>query len=597
LKLIVTEKERMAQNIARALGNYSRRLFRPDGGTRREGRRASGVYVYDIAGEYAILPLSGHIMGYVTSKEIDRWSHASVDSILSDPKSLLKIVLRRSYSMALRALAREASEIIIATDSDEEGENIGLEVLEIIGEAGATMRSKRVSRLWLTTTMPEDIRSSFSRLRSFNFNLAKSVEARRKVDAIVGFSGTRELTLSLKKSVASGRGVLSFGRVQTSTLWLVVEREREILSFVPRPFWEIKAKVKDTTFLHASCPFFDKAEAFRIYERVKDAKEFFCDLVEEKESEVNPPKPLNTSEMLKVGSSLLHLSPSKVMSLAEDLYLSSLITYPRVDNRTYSSSFNHEANLEKLSRTTSFGEYAKELISKKLTSPSRGRFSEDHEPITPINGMKEDQKRNPLEYRLYELILRHYLSIFGPKARFLERKVKGTINGEVFKADGRTLIDKGFYAIYYFPAKEKSIDSFSIGSKHPVKELSILEGKTEPPPRYTQSGLLSKMEQVGIGTKSTRPGMIETLKSRNYIRIERAGGGSSFIRPTERGMKLIEIIERPWGRYISPEFTARVEEEMEKIAQGRRDWEELVSSERKTFAEAISAIRKIRSAR
>lgn len=572
MKLVVTEKQRMGQLIATALGSYRQR---PLGGSGR-----NRIVSYEVL-DYVIVPLSGHVMNYVTPKELERWSHSSVDSILNDPKSLVKVLHGRGYSQALRSLALSASEVIIATDSDDEGENIGLEVLEILRGI-----SKPVRRLWLTTTVASDVRESFSRLKEFNYNLARSVEARRKLDAIVGFSGTRELTLALKYKV--GKGVLSFGRVQTSTLWLVVEREREILNFVPKPYWEITARIKNTTFVHMSSPFFDRTKAQETFARIKDAKQFLCTSVKEEVSLVQPPKPLNTSEMLKIGSSFLHVAPSKVLHLAEDLYLSSIITYPRVDNQTYSGSFNQKGNLQKLSSgNNKFKDYAAELLSKNLTSPTRGRFSEDHEPITPIASISEYPK-NPLAYRLYELILRHYLSIFGPPAKFLDTTVEGSINiSDQFRAEARRLLDRGFYTVYYYPPKERvMMDGFLANTKYLVEEVNITEKKTEPPPRYSNSSLLGEMEKQGIGTKSTRPSMIETLKQREYVKVSK-----NTIHPTEKGMKLINFIEMPWGNYISPEFTSRVEVEMEKVARGEKDWEELVSSERKTFANAIATFR------
>lgn len=577
MKLVVTEKQRMGQLIASALGQYKARQV---GGA--VGRRK--ITSYEVL-DYIILPLNGHIMNYVTPKELERWTYSSIDSILNDPRSLVKVLYARGYSQALRNLALGASELIVATDSDDEGENIGLEVLEILRGI-----EKPIRRLWLNTTVPSDIRESFSHLRQFNYNLAQSVEARRKVDAIIGFGATREITLSLKYKV--GKGVLSFGRVQTTTLLLVVEREREIANFVPKPFWEIIAKVKNTSFVHRYSPFFDKNKAFETFEKLKSAKKFACTSVTVESNLVQPPKPMNTQEMLRVGSSFLHLSPSKVLRLAEELYLSSIITYPRVDNQTYSQSFNHRMNLQKLSLGNNFKDYASILLQNNLITATRGKFTEDHEPITPIASITQYPK-DPLAFCLYELILRHYLSIFGPPAKFVCTVVDASIHGEPFRAGGRKIVDKGFYSVYYFPPKEKvMIDTFKPNTTYLVESVDITEKKTEPPLRYSNSTLLAEMEKSGIGTKSTRPTMIETLRGREYVRINR-----NVILPTERGMKLIEYIEKPWGNYISPKFTSRVEEEMEKVARGEKNWEELVSSERKTFAEALATFRKSRTAR
>lgn len=563
----------MGQLIASALGQYKQRSL---GTVGRRGR----IISYEV-GDYVIVPLSGHVMNYVTPKSLERWTHDSVDSILSDPNSIVKVVRGKGYSQALRGFAQSASEVVIATDSDDEGENIGLEIIELLKGISTPVR-----RLWLTTTVPSDILESFQHLRYFRYNLAFSVEARRKLDAIVGFSGSRELTLALKYKV--GSGVLSFGRVQTSTLWLVVGREREINNFVPKPYWEIKARVKNTVFLHTASPFFDKEKAQEIFDKVRNHKQFVCSDVKDEQSFVQPPKPLNTSEMLKVGSSFLHISPVKVLALAEDLYLSSKITYPRVDNQTYSESFNHRANLQKMSSGNKFKDYAAKLLSKNLTIPTRGRFSEDHEPITPIASISEYPK-NPPAYRLYEVILRHYLSTFGPPAKFLDTTIKGTISEEPFRAEGKRLLERGFYEVYYYTPKEKAItDSFRENTKYLVEEVNIIEGKTEPPPRYSNSTLLAQMEKEGIGTKSTRPMMIQTLRERQYVRVNK-----NIIFPSERGMKFISSIEAPWGNYISPKFTSRVEEEMEKVSRGEKDWKELVNAERKTFASAIAIFRQL----
>ena len=562
----------MGQLIASALGQYRQK-------TLGAGGRRNRVVSYEV-GDYVIVPLSGHLMNYITPNSLERWTHASVDSILNDQSSVIKVLYARGYSQALRSLAQGSSEVIIATDSDDEGENIGLEVLEMLKGIKTPVR-----RLWLTTTVASDIRESFLSLRQFNYDLAFSVEARRNLDAIVGFSGTRELTLSLKYKVG-GKGVLSFGRVQTSTLWLVVKREREITDFVPKPYSEIIAKVKDTTFMHTGSPFFDKEKAFEIFDRIKNYKQFLCTDVKDEVNLVQPPKPLNTTEMLKIGSSFLHISPAKVLSLAEDLYLSSKITYPRVDNQTYKQSFNHSKNLLKLSSGNKFKDHAAKLLSNNLTVPTRGRYLEDHEPITPIASITEYPK-NPLAYRLYELILRHYLSIFGPPAKFLDSKIDGTINEEPFRAESRKLLEPGFYEVYYYPPKEKKIaDTFQPKTKYLVEGVDIPEKKTEPPPRYSNSTLLAEMEREGIGTKSTRPMMIQTLKDREYIKINR-----NIVSPSEKGIKFIGCIEEPWQNYISPEFTSRVEREMEKVSKGEKNWQELVNSERKNFADAIVTFR------
>ncbi len=551
----------MALNIAKALGNYNR-------------IRKGFVNLYKLD-DAVILPLKGHIMNYVTRKDLTYWNYYSVDKILEDPFSIIKVMSAKGYYSVIRGLAESCSEIIIATDPDEEGENIGLEIIEVLKGI-----ERPLKRLWLTTTIPSDIRKAFSDLREFNRNLALSVEARRKIDSITGFAGTRELTLRLRKE----KDVISFGRVQTSTLYMIVLREREIKSFVPKSYWEIAADIEGNVFYHASNPFFDSNRAFETFNRVEDAKTFYCSEVNPRDEIIHPPRPLNTAEMLKAASSMLHISPSRIMSLAEKLYLYGRITYPRVDNQTYTKSFNHKSNLERLVKTR-LGDYAQMLIQMGLLNPTKGRYSEDHQPITPIAAVSE--MNDPSALRLYELILRHYLSLFGPDAVVKITDVEGKIENEVFRAEGREVKERGFYKIFYHQPKENKFTvDFRPGNRYAVNNVSITEKKTLPPPRYSYQSLLSDMEKKGIGTKSTRPQMIDMLKKRRYIDVKQ-----SIIYPTERGMMLIEYIEDKWSEYISPEFTARVEERMKKIAEGKEDWLQLVESERKSFSEAMKRIR------
>ncbi|MEM3637264.1 MAG: type IA DNA topoisomerase [Conexivisphaerales archaeon] len=561
MKLVITEKERMALNIAKALGKYS---------LKRYGR----INLYSV-NDALILPLKGHIMNYVTRKDLTYWNYSSVDRILSDPYSIVKVMSARGYYSAIRKLAEESDTIIIATDPDEEGENIGLEVLEIVKEL-----KKPVRRLWLTSTQSSDILSAFSKLRDFNRNLALSVEARRKVDSITGFAGTRELTLRMR----ADKDVYSFGRVQTATLWLIVTREREIESFVPKPYWEIKADVEGNVFSHLDNPFLDKSSAVKVFERIKDEKLFKCSDVQKERELVYPPKPLNTAEMLKAATSLLRISPSRVMSLAEKLYLYGRITYPRVDNQTYANTYNHKATLERL-KAGRLGGYASFLLERGLLKPTRGRFSEDHQPITPVAPLSE--MNDPMALRLYEIILRHYLSVFGPPAETLNTRVEGYIGQEKFFAEAKELTQRGFYNVFYYQPKEKKFTTeFVRGSSYRVESLSMEEKKTQPPPRFTFQSLLAEMEKQGIGTKSTRPQMIDMLRKRGYVALS-----NYLIHPTQKGKELIAKIEDRWKDYISPSFTARVEEEMQKIAEGKKDWLELVESERRAFAEALKKLR------
>jgi DNA topoisomerase-1 len=568
VKLIVTEKYKQALNIAKALGKY--KIINK--------RYLNKNIKIIISPNYIILPLLGHITEYDTIYNLKDWSFYSVLEILRNKNSIVKIIKEKSYEEAIKDWAKKADEIIIATDSDEEGENIGLEVIEILKNNNI---QKRIKRLWLTTTLPTDILNSLKNLREFRMPVALSVEARRKIDALTGFSGTRELTLRLSNE--KYKDIFSFGRVQTATLWLIVQREREILNFKPEKYWKIKLNVLNTNFIYQENQIFNKQKAFEIYNKIKNSKYIKILEVKEERQKLNPPTPLNTNKMLEVASRILNISPSKVMDLAEELYLEGIITYPRVDNQKYSENFNHEENLKRLINSN-FSNYIQKLINNKFFYPTKGKYVEDHEPITPIKGIKN--YKNELGYKLYEIILRHYLSILSPPAIILKIKIIGEVEGEKFIAEGEKILSKGFLEIFYSKYEEKYIDDFKINNFYKINKIKLEEKQTRPPNRYTESSLIAKMEEVNIGTKSTRPYIIEILKERDYINKK-----GRTLYPTEKGNKLIEILEKVWGNYITPEFTSKVEEKMEKIAKGEIFWEDVVEEERKQFLEAILKLR------
>jgi len=580
MKLIITEKFKQALNIAKAIEKYYSIKFNV--------KVKNNVKVF-VSNSFTIIPLSGHITEYDTIGELSKyWTFSSVIEILKNENALIKKIKDFAYVQTILYYAKSCNEIIIATDSDEEGENIGLEVLEILRNNNIV---KPVKRLWLTTTLQSDIIEALKNLRNFNENLALSVEARRKIDAIIGFAGTRELTLRFSKNIFED--IFSFGRVQTATLWLIVKREREISQFVPKKYWVIKAKVMNTTFFYVknsidsreeAKKIYSKEEAERIYNKIKNSKEFICTKVIERKEIEKPPSPLNTNMMLEISSKYLGFSPVKTLELAEKLYLDGIITYPRVENQTYTEKFNHKLNLMELKKSK-FDYYVDFLINNNLFYPTKGKFAEDHEPITPIKGIKNYEDKNA--YKLYELILKHYLTILSPNSIFLIKNVEGLINGFLFFAEGKKIIEEGFYKIYYKKPKIKKIDEFKENKKYKVLKVYIEEKETKPPKRYTVSDLLTEMEKVNIGTKSTRAQILETLKERHYIEIK-----NKTIYPTEKGKKIIETLENIWKDYITPSLTSKVQEEMNKIAKGEINWKDFVNKESEEFYKQILNLRK-----
>lgn len=576
--LVVTEKPKMARALALALGRFR---------TERKGRLQ--LYSLEREGDVIrILSLSGHIMQVETAEPYRKWDKVDPLDIVAKEDALVKVLTRPDIASRLAEEARLADRLIIATDPDEEGENIGFEAVEL------ALREKPnlpVDRLWLPSMRPSDIRARWGELQRLRPQLAQSVEARMYLDAMIGFSATRELTL-LNRRGFSPR-VLSVGRCQTAVLYLIYEREKEIQAFRPTPYWRLLARLarqgRELTAEHVDSPFYDRAKASEAYGRCEGAREALVESAQFQEKLLPPPTPLNTSALLQLATREMRLPAAQVMQHAEELYLQGYITYPRTDTDRY-VAFKHEANLRALAKGALHAKYAEGLLEAGLTKPRQGkRYEGDHEPITPIKPLAEPTElRGPL-LRLYELVLRRYLALFGPAAKVMEGEALLRIGGERFRAKGLRVLEEGFLAIYPYARPEEQELPPAQGTSLEVRAVELVEEQTKPPPRYTEAALLRLMERLGIGTKSTRAGHIDTLVKRGYV-VRRG----TLLLPTKLGYRLAEELHRLWPEFLNPSFSSELEKRLQAIARGERGWREVVEEGRALFGGMMARLRQER---
>jgi DNA topoisomerase-1 len=576
--LVVTEKPKMARALATALGRY-------------RVERSGGLSVYSVqreGDEVRILPLSGHIMQVETAEPFRRWDSVDPLDIVSKDEALIKVITRPDLASRLREEAKRADRLIVATDPDEEGENIGFEAVQLALEERPGLR---VDRLWLPSMRSSDIRARWGELTKLRPELAESVEARMYLDAMIGFSATRELTLLNRKGFSPR--LLSVGRCQTAVLYLIYEREREIEAFKPTPYWRLLARLVHgeaaLTAEHVSSPFFAREEAMKAHERARGHPWALITSAVFEERELLPPTPLNTSALLQLATREMRQPAARVMQLAEELYLQGYITYPRTDTDRY-VAFNHASNLDALAAGALHGAYARALLERGLTKPREGRrYEGDHEPITPIRALKgEAELQGPL-LQLYDLILRRYLALFGPPAKLNQGEALLQIGGETFRARGLRVLDEGFLAIYPFGRPEEQELPPPQGSQVEVKAVELLEEQTKPPPRYTEAALLKVMERMGIGTKSTRALHIETVVRRGYALRK-----GPLLLPTKLGYRLAHELHRLWPEFVRPSFSGELEKRLQAIARGQRAWKEVVSEGRGLFKEMMIKLRQER---
>ncbi len=537
--LIIAEKDKTARRIAQILFRDFKRLNR------------YGVnYYFSPSNRAYILGLKGHIVEVDFPPEYNDWRRTPLKSLLR--AKFVWRVKEKNIAKLLVELAKEVERVTIATDYDREGELIGVEALKIIRKVNPNVK---VDRVRFSAITPADIRRAFENPVEIDYNLAKSAEVRQKIDLIWGAVLTRLLSLSAGKV---GKDFLSAGRVQSPTLRLIVEREKQIREFKSKKFWEIYVKVGGIE-AKLDKRFESKEEVQKVLASIGDFAK--VTKFEKKVVEENKPIPFNTTEFLKEASRFM--SPDKAMRIAEELYMSGYISYPRTDNTVYPPTLNLRRLVE-MFVGTEFDREAKIVLAGDIV-PSKGRReTKDHPPIHPTAvASKEELSKD--EWIIYELVVRRFLASLAPKAVWEIRRVELSVDGLMFRASGKRLIERGWRSIYtYVQAEENVIPEFKIGEVIKIEAKRIAEKKTKPPQRYTTGRLIKLMEKLGLGTKSTRHEIIKKLYSRRYVY-------GNPLKPTNTAFAVIEALKRNAELITLPDMTAKLEEDMDSIAEGKLD--------------------------
>lgn len=619
MKLIVTEKDSAARKIAEILGG---RVTVKEHG---RGRQKVKSYHFDHDGHDAVaIGLRGHVMETVFPNTYKRWSLKYLHDMIEEPGLAWVVDGAAAGTLAaLRSAAKGATELVIATDYDREGELIGHEALEILrGDAlkrnpgdrpekkkraaGAATRGKaqvpdpgdgearvkamlpaavvdRHVRVRYSALTAEEVKAAFAKPSTVDFNLAEAAHSRQDIDLIWGAVLTRFMSLA---SYRYGSEYLSVGRVQSPTLRLVVDRERERRAFVPVPYWEIKA-----TLEHDGEPFevahakgrFDTLEAMEeAYGRARvESAEVTAYKAEPRKE--NPPAPFNTTALMSAASGA-GLTPARAMRAAESLYLDGLISYPRTDNTVYPPSLDLRGSLHELAGWRPVAAVATRLAGQDKLTPTRGRKrTTDHPPIYPVGVPRRELSGD--QAKVYELVARRFLATLLPPAVIERQRVDISLGPEPFLAYGARIASLGYLEVYeqYAARRDRPLPALQPGDVLKVLDLRSEAKETQPPGRYGQGKLLEKMEELGLGTKATRADIIQHLYDRNYVR-------DNPVEPTELGMALIAAFDAAMAEapvdISSSAMTARLEEEMDRISEGELRRDEVVKDSQKMLEQA-----------
>ncbi|MFH1663692.1 MAG: DNA topoisomerase I [archaeon] len=559
MKLIISEKSIAGKRIAEILGK---------GKTKTLFEKKAQLFEFDFSGEKAfVIPLRGHIEDVDFPKKFNNWTGTDLRKLVNT--EIEYIPSEKAITSLLEGKAKEFSEVIIATDADREGESIGVEALDYLKKGNPKIKIKRA--LFSAITQ-KDIDDSFSSLIEVDFALADSANARREIDLIWGAVLTRFISIV---SGRMGKSFLSVGRVQSPVLYLIVKREKERNAFKPEKYWEIKALLEKDKMLFEAVPkkgrFLDKKEAEKIINRKpKTAKVL---RVEKKHRIISKPIPFNTTSFLRAATSI-GFSAGQAMNIAETLYQTGFISYPRTDNTKYPASLDLKKLVIETGKTKEFSVLSKKLLGQENLTASFGKESKDHPPVHPVSSA-EKGKLGERSFKIYELIVRRFYATLAEEAETENLAVEFDLAEELFVSNGQRILKLGWKEFYpYSTIKEILLPSLNKGDKAEVKKLDLLAKTTQPPPRYSQGALLKLMEDLNLGTKSTRHNIIQKLFARKYIL------GAKAIEPTNLAFAVTDVLEKYSSKVIEPEMTSDLEKEMDLISVKNKSKEEVVAHSR-----------------
>ena len=498
---------------------------------------------------------------------------------------------------SLKKDAKNSRNIYLATDPDREGEAIAWHLAYILG-----LDPKTVYRVTFNEITKNAVKNGIANPRTIDLNLTDAQQARRVMDRIVGY----KISPVLWKKVQKG---LSAGRVQSVAVRLIVEREEEIENFVPEEYWNITLIASDfATKTKFECKFIgkngkkvelhNKEEVDSVLNALKDAK-YIVKEVKKGEKKRNPAPPFTTSTLQQEASRKLNFAIKKTMSLAQGLYegvrlpehgLTGLITYMRTD----STRISEEARAVAKEVITS--KYGNEFYENRYYK-TKSEAQDAHEAIRPAHvELSPEEVKSSLtldQYKLYKLIYNRFIASQMSAAVYDTLTVNIDGNEYNFRANGQTLKFNGFMAVYVEGEDEIQSEEFTKIPKLEVNEevkkedLKAKQSFTEPPPRYTEASLVKTLEEKGIGRPSTYAPTITTILARGYIeKIQKQ------LVPTELGRIVNKLLIENFSDVVNVEFTAKIEEEFDKIAEGEKPWKEVIRNFYGPFEENLERVEK-----
>jgi len=575
--LVICEKPDAARRVSDALSG---------GESRSEQVEGTTVFRFDRKGEeFVVCAAQGHLYG-VSDPARERTVYPvfdvewySSDLVDEDSASAAKRIL------AIRKLAPGASKFVNACDFDVEGETIGYNLLRY----ACGGKEKSAVRATFSTLTKEDLMRAFDGLKpQAGQGLGRAGRARHAIDFVWGVNLSRALSQSALGSGHRYR-TISVGRVQGPTLGFLAEREREIRTFVPIPYWKVSGTFEREGMRLTAGYAEDRVETRQSAEKIRGeclGREAVAAAVRRNTVQVGPPVPFNIGDLQKEAYRAFGYTPSRTLQIAERLYLKALISYPRTGSQRLPPSINYRGIIQGLGRIPEYSAHAAELL-KEEPKPVQGEKSDAAHPAVHPTGERPKHPLRASESAVFDLIVRRFLAAFGPSARRELVEATLAVGEHEFRLAGGRTVFPGWIKYYsrYAGYRDVEVPPVSEGDRFGVVGVALEEKFEQRPSRYNQSSLLEKMEREGIGTKATRADIISTIVGRGYVSAE-------SMEATDLGLSVVETMAEYAPSIISTELTREIEGKLEAVESGSGDEAELL---RETLRSIVGQLAELRA--
>ncbi|XP_059509987.1 DNA topoisomerase 3-alpha isoform X2 [Stegostoma tigrinum] len=573
---------------------------RPDSSSREGLSKFNKIYEYEyhLNGQniaIVMTSVSGHLLELEFKSPFQKWRSCNPVTLFDTE---VEKYCPENYVDIKRTLEREVRKcqaLILWTDCDREGENIGFEIINVCKTVKPNLQ---VLRARFSEITPHAIRQACENLVEPDQKISDAVDVRQELDLRIGASFTRFQTLRLQKvfpNVLSNQ-LISYGSCQFPTLGFVVERFKAIQAFIQETFYKIKVTHEtedgNVEFNWKRHRLFNHTACLVLYQIcMEDPVATVLDVFTKPKSKWRP-LPLDTVELEKLVSRKLKINAKETMRIAEKLYTQGYISYPRTETNIFPKDLNLSALVQQQTVDPQWGAFAQGILDRGGPTPRNGNKSDQAHP--PIHPTKYTNNLQGTEQRIYEFVVRHFLACCSQDAQGQETTVEIDIAGELFAGHGLMIIARNYLEVYpYEKWNTKVIPVYERGKKFQPTTIEMVDGETSPPQLLTEADLIALMEKHGIGTDATHAEHIETIKSRMYVGLT---ADQRFL-PGELGMGLVEGYDSMGYEMSKPDLRAELEADLKLVCEGKKDkfsvLHQHVQKYKQVFIEAVTKAKKL----